>query len=129
MGMRIGLAVVLALLVVVADLGTWSLNALSCGLGENPTEESVRFCDADLHALPLVGAAYVLGAGILAAVTRNLSILNAGTGVGAALGLSVWVSSDPQVLSPLMSTAIVVGGVLAVAIPLLALRARVGRAG
>jgi hypothetical protein len=124
-----GLVVLLAMLVVVGDFGTFGLNALNCGLGEGKSDEAIRFCEAGLYRLPLIGIAYVLGGGVLAALVRNLSLLSAGTGIGAALGFSVWVSGDPLLLRPLMHAAIVIGVLLAVAIPLLALRDNTRRAG
>jgi hypothetical protein len=83
---------------------------MGCGLGENQPDDVREFCDSGLYSLPLLGVAYTLGGGVLAAVRGSLPVLALGTGVGAAFGLAVWVDTDTAAMDLMLILGLIAGG-------------------
>jgi|tagenome__1003787_1003787.scaffolds.fasta_scaffold20962103_2 hypothetical protein len=88
------LIVALTVVVVLADLGTWFLFSLGCGIGENGDPVTTLCVRNDTTAwllLPLGGAAVAVIAAVLARPLRSYTVLAAGLAFGLACGAAIWV--------------------------------------
>jgi hypothetical protein len=88
------LILVLTVPVVLADLFTWFVYTLGCGLAENGdpvTTLCVRNDSTPWLLLPLGGAAIAAIAGGLTREFRTYKVLSAGLGIGLACGAAIWV--------------------------------------
>jgi hypothetical protein len=88
------LIVALAVPVVLADLFTWFLFWLGCGVAENGdpvTTLCVRNDPTAWLLLPLGGAAVAVVAAALTRASRSYRVLAAGLGIGLACAAAIWV--------------------------------------
>jgi hypothetical protein len=91
----IWLMLALALVVVLAAIALWVYASLVCGLGENLSGQTARFCDEHgsdwVIGLPLIGAAIMLASVPAARLAQRAWVFWLGASAALAGATALWL--------------------------------------